>query len=404
MYVSRLFVVAAALASFGSVLSAPVDDELRTAGVVVPNIDPASSPLDALAELQAAAMQAAEHNESKRKRGPDHRCTLLNARVRKDWDYLSKQERKDYIKAVQCIRRLPSKGPKDWVAAKTRYDDFAAIHVNLTMTIHGNGPFITWHRYFVWAYETALRDECGYKGAQPYWNWFANTNDLTKSPVFDGSDTSMGGDGTFVKHNGSLAGARLISLPSGKGGGCIKSGPFKGIESSIGPFNPGMDGLGPIAAGLNVSNPHCIKRDLSAYAATKWFTTENLLNVTIGPGSWTHARYWQEIQGRYPDQFLGLHTTGHYAINGENSDLYSSPNDPVFFLHHSMFDRMYWIHQLLHPGESRKVTGTLTLQNRPPSRNATIDDILDIGVNGPPLPIKDMFDTLGDSPLCYIYL
>jgi hypothetical protein len=85
MYVSRLFVVAAALASFGSVLSAPVDDELRTAGVVVPNIDPASSPLDALAELQAAAMQAAEHNESKRKRGPDHRCTLLNARVRKDW-------------------------------------------------------------------------------------------------------------------------------------------------------------------------------------------------------------------------------------------------------------------------------------------------------------------------------
>lgn len=37
----------------------------------------------------------------------------------------------------------------------------------------------------------------------------------------------MGGDGEYVKHNGSLGGARHIYLPSGAGGGCIKSGPFK---------------------------------------------------------------------------------------------------------------------------------------------------------------------------------
>jgi hypothetical protein len=39
--------------------------------------------------------------------------------------------------------------------------------VNQTMNIHGNGLFLTWHRYFVWAYEQALRNECGYKGYQP---------------------------------------------------------------------------------------------------------------------------------------------------------------------------------------------------------------------------------------------
>lgn len=27
--------------------------------------------------------------------------------------------------------------------------------------------FLHWHRYYVWAYEVALRDECGYKGYQP---------------------------------------------------------------------------------------------------------------------------------------------------------------------------------------------------------------------------------------------
>jgi len=27
--------------------------------------------------------------------------------------------------------------------------------------------FLHWHRYFIYAYETALRNECGYKGYQP---------------------------------------------------------------------------------------------------------------------------------------------------------------------------------------------------------------------------------------------
>lgn len=80
---------------------------------------------------------------------------------------LTKKERKDYIKAVQCLRRLPSKGPEEWSAARTRYDDFVALHVNLTQTVHGSGLFLTWHRAMVWSYETALRDECGYRGTQP---------------------------------------------------------------------------------------------------------------------------------------------------------------------------------------------------------------------------------------------
>jgi hypothetical protein len=81
---------------------------------------------------------------------------------------MSKPDRKAYIKAVQCLRALPAKSDQSWApAAKTRFDDFVAIHVNQTMYIHGNGLFLTWHRYYVWAYEQALRNECGYKGYQP---------------------------------------------------------------------------------------------------------------------------------------------------------------------------------------------------------------------------------------------
>jgi tyrosinase len=111
--------------------------------------------------------------------------------------------------------------------ARSRYDDFVAQHINQTNTIHGTGNFLSWHRYFVYGYEKALREECGYMGHQPYWNWFTYQDDPKHSPVFDGSDTSMSGDGLFVQHNGSKGGAGTISLPSGEGGGCIASGPFK---------------------------------------------------------------------------------------------------------------------------------------------------------------------------------
>ncbi len=60
-----------------------------------------------------------------------------------------------------------------------------------------------------------------------YWNWFSHRDNLLESPLFDGSDTSMGGNGEFFKHNGSLIGGGALWLPSGNGGGCVKSGPFK---------------------------------------------------------------------------------------------------------------------------------------------------------------------------------
>jgi tyrosinase len=141
---------------------------------------------------------------------------------------MSKKERKSYISAVQCLIKSPSKSDPTLVpGARTRYDDFVAQHINQTTTIHGTGNFLTWHRYFVYGYEKALREECGYDGYQPYWNWFSYQSNLKQSPLFDGSDTSMGGDGLYVKHNGSVGGGGRIPLPSGEGGGCIASGPFK---------------------------------------------------------------------------------------------------------------------------------------------------------------------------------
>lgn len=81
---------------------------------------------------------------------------------------LSRAERLAYIDAVKCLQAKPSKYPEGAApGAKSRYDDFVVVHINQTLEIHYTANFLSWHRYFTWAYETALRDECGYTGAQP---------------------------------------------------------------------------------------------------------------------------------------------------------------------------------------------------------------------------------------------
>lgn len=45
-----------------------------------------------------------------------------------------------------------------------------------------SGLFFPFHRYFVWAYNNALKTRCGYTGVAPYWNW--TIGNLTISPLF----------------------------------------------------------------------------------------------------------------------------------------------------------------------------------------------------------------------------
>lgn len=81
-------------------------------------------------------------------------------------------------------------------------------------------------------YEKALREECGYKGPTPYWDWTLYADDPRKSPVFDGSATSMSGNGESIPHGGTYVTAfgLNVTLPPGTGGGCVKDGPFANLQ------------------------------------------------------------------------------------------------------------------------------------------------------------------------------
>lgn len=70
-----------------------------------------------------------------------------------------------------------------------------------------------------------------------------------------------------------------------------------------------------------------------------------------------------------------------------------------------MVDRVWWIWQALHLNQAKTVAGTITLFNNPPSRDTTLQDLIQTNyLNLDDAPIGELLDTLGGEPLCYIYL
>ncbi|KAI8167377.1 hypothetical protein K4K49_005289 [Colletotrichum sp. SAR 10_70] len=235
-----------------------------------------------------------------------------------------------------------------------------------------------------------------------YWNWFSHQDDLRKSPVFDGSETSMGSDGLFVPHNGSIGSAGL-HIPSGLGGGCIATGPFANLSANLGPVQPQQDGIVGVGTADKLRyNPHCVKRDLSSWLATRIYTEDAFLNATVRDTAKDIASFQSEIDSQSVG-LPGIHAGGHQTISGSNSDLYSGVVDPAFYLHHTMVDRMYWLWQALHYSQAKTISGTITFGNNPPSRNATLEDIIELPFLGvEPATLGSLLDTL-DGPYCYIY-
>ncbi|KAF1961905.1 Di-copper centre-containing protein [Byssothecium circinans] len=284
-------------------------------------------------------------------------------------------EKKAYIAAVQCLIKAPSKLPAaTYPGAKTRYDDFVAIHIKNTMSIHGTGNFLSWHRYYTFAYEQALIKECGYNGTQPYWDWGRWAASPETSPLLDGSETSISGQGAKTTHNSNGI------KPAGQGGGCI-SGPFKDMTSN---------GYG--------YNPRCIKRDISGYLTQRDASTAKIAALITG------ARDIGTFQNTMQSG-NGVHPAGHFTISGDpGSDFYVSPGDPIFWFHHAMVDRTWYIWQTQDFEKRQQViSGGTSMMGG--GRAATLEDNVDLevlNVDGKSYKIKDLVSTVA-GPMCYVY-
>lgn len=88
-------------------------------------------------------------------------------------------------------------------------------------------------------------------------------------------------------------------------------------------------------------------------------------------------------------------------------DVYNTPNDPMFWLHHAGIDRSWWLWQNEDVfGRALQLNGTRTMFDEPPSDPATLDDLLDmyyITPNGSEAnAMKNHVSTLAWN-YCYVY-
>lgn len=255
---------------------------------------------------------------------------------------------------------------------------------------------MTFHRYLVWLYEKALRDQCGYTGYQPYWDWSLSWEDPRNSTVFDGSPYSMGSNGQFIPHEATTISSLGLNLtvPPATGGGCVYSGPFTPdkYQLHLGPvtFEPrGADG------GL-AYNPRCLSRDLSP-AWTNQTRPSKIMELLAPCGD---VGCFDSTLESIP----GVHAAGHFGMGGVGLDAFASAGDPAFWLHHAQVDRMWSIWQGQNPGDrTYQTSGTGTALNIPPSENVTLDTVVDVGILAGNETVRRLSSGI-DGPFCYMYV
>lgn len=242
-------------------------------------------------------------------------CNSTNIAKRQEYGSLTAAQQIAYTNAVLCLQNKTANTPISLVpGVRTRYDDFVATRKfifslerlfltrsqtlikpwtsislgKLRETICGldliykltiSRTFLGWHRHFTWVYEQALRNECGYEGYQPYFNWPLWAESPQTSPLFDGSNTSLSGNGEYIEgHEGTILSATgtseqdiTIQLEPGLGGGCVTSGPFKDMVVNLGPISEWnfTDNAAATedADGGFAYNPRCLKRDIGGNTA-----------------------------------------------------------------------------------------------------------------------------------------
>lgn len=329
------------------------------------------------------------------------KCTEKNKQIRKDFGKLLPEERKAYTDAINCMREQPSQLDQEiYSGAINRFFDYATIHVNRTQRAHLSGFFLTWHRMYLHLFEQDLKNLCGYEGTLPYWNWPATADNLQNSVVFNGDEYSMSGDGEFID-SGPIQLAPTFSIPHGTGGGCIKSGPFFGMTSTLNeiPITLLIFG-GELPPTAFTKNETCLTRDLNSFIAqttTNWTQFERAVNAP------TQAAFELSLNGVLGGTQLGLHSGAHFSLGAPASSIFVSAQDPIWYPLHTFLDLMYTQWQKAHPEIYDQIYGTETANNVPPSPNVTLETMEpDWGYLYESLPVKDLISTTA-GPFCYDY-
>ena len=228
------------------------------------------------------------------------------------------------------------------------HSDAAGVLGNLPV-----GPlFLPWHRAYLYFFELALQDQDpAHAVALPWWDWITDPSQPSEIPAAYASETTDNQPNPLFQ--GPIAaipdsqwegdsGARL-SLQQQTG---VDPGPLPTVTYR----QPGALSISP--AGLPTA------KDVQGALASSNF-----------------ADFSQNIEQ--------IHNRVHLWVGGTMSEIPVASYDPIFYAHHTMIDRLWWIWQLQHPGAN------------PPARY--------LSVPLPPFPSLTVSGTLDINSLGYEY-
>jgi tyrosinase len=222
-----------------------------------------------------------------------------------------------------------------------------------------------------------------------YWDWTLDVADVPASPIFD-PEYGFGGNGGDKTETSDDAHMKTWR--------CLVDGPFKDLRP---------------AYVLTEYAPHCLSRD--------FFDGQNR------PGTMRTSGYTPKIingilgEEKFVDFELRLenvpHGSIHSAVGGQMGDMgpSSSPNEPLFFLHHAQIDRLWWLWQQENPSvRNSEYEGVRELgpgargrplqpgEEAPVDIPASIDDILPFMRLADDVPVSALMTTENDL-MCYTY-
>jgi tyrosinase len=290
-------------------------------------------------------------------------------RVRKNASSLTTDEKLNFVDAVLGLKKKPS----PWVDGLSVYDTFVLWHRDAfgcaAMTAHMGPAFFPWHRKFVLLFEEQLR-LIEPTVTVPYWDW----------AVDHGPDAAVWGDGLMGSNGDPATDYADTNGPFRKDAWTITI--FDYSDRQRVPFLVRDFGAGHLAPNLPTVEQVEAALAIPVYDAAPW-------NTMLAPGSsFRNAlKGWQDCvsescdpeDGHYPvctgphNFHNGVHlwVAGEYTLahqggcelNPDGSpaagsdatptgaadapNLFgtmaanSSLNDPIFWLHHANFDRLW---------------------------------------------------------------
>ncbi|WAQ93319.1 hypothetical protein PtA15_18A379 [Puccinia triticina] len=318
-------------------------------------------------------------------------CSTI--RVRREWRKLSRDEQTAYITAVKCLADLPSKllPGGDY----RRYDDFENVHSRMRSKIHWIAAFLPWHRQFMFYYEQALRNECGYSGNLPRWDWTLDSADMSQSPVWSSDpDVGFGGNGRDFS-----------DVDDGLDGSVVTDGAFANWPLYYPEYHE-------LQRSYNL--PSQYKQAGRSYGS-QFFDPPSIKRVQ---SQTSYAKFALALEGTDPSSTgpsnPGPHSIIHVIIGGDISPTAYAANEVrclikadtslhlrLFYLHHTNVDFHWWQWQ------NNQRSNRLMAYGGPATRGSTrndaklTDNLKFLGL-GPDVRVQDTMDTYA-APYCYRY-